>query len=615
MMILRTWADVLAFDGGPTDAEQQLADACKAGEQCELGDGTCPTEPSEERTIRAEVLRYLILGGCPAWPVDGRGVNLMGGYISGILDIDYGTAKGATQLRHCHFDSQFDAVQTRFEAINFNDSTLMGLNAQGAEIKGSVYLRRVSASETVTLNRATIGGQLNCTDAKLNATKGLVLNIQDAKIKGSVFLSKTTAKATIDLNNTTIGGQLDCTEAKFYAAKDNAINAQGADIKGSVYLRRTTAAATFTLNRATIGGQLDCTGAELNAAKGPALNAQGATIKGDVFLDKTIAAATVTLNGTTIGGQLDCTDAQLGSAKGYALDAQSVVIKELLIWRAVTITAGEVTFDSARASVLADDVDSWPGDNTLDLDGFDYDRITGAPTDAKTRLPWLVKGSNYGGYFYPQPYTQLAKVLRAMGHDAEARKVLAERERLVRIDERKQRVKNGGILAYPTNGLFLIGDIVLRYVAGYGHHPFRSLAWLIGLWLVAVWLSHMAWSTGDFAPASAVLQAAPEWQELAAKDKAEMPNPALEWSTRALIDGTRTGYKSGQDWETFSSHAYAADVVIPIINLGQTDTWGPSTERGDWGRRLWRYGFFLQIGGWIVTALGAAAITGIIRRD
>ena len=55
--------------------------------------------------------------------------------------------------------------------------------------------------------------------------------------------------------------------------------------------------------------------------------------------------------------------------------------------------------------------------------------------------------------------------------------------------------------------------------------------------------------------------------------------------------------------------------MIPIINLGQTDTWGPSTERGDWGRRLWRYGFFLQIAGWIVTALGAAAITGIIRRD
>jgi hypothetical protein len=55
--------------------------------------------------------------------------------------------------------------------------------------------------------------------------------------------------------------------------------------------------------------------------------------------------------------------------------------------------------------------------------------------------------------------------------------------------------------------------------------------------------------------------------------------------------------------------------VIPLIDLGQTDAWAPSTNRGVWGERLWRYGFFLHILGWFITALGAAAVTGIIRRD
>ena len=155
-------------------------------------------------------------------------------------------------------------------------------------------------------------------------------------------------------------------------------------------------------------------------------------------------------------------------------------------------------------------------------------------------------------------------------------------------------------------------DTLFRWVAGYGHRPFLSLTWLIVLWSIAVFLSHKTWEAGDFAPGSAVLQSSYEWQTLAKHDDI---NPAKEWSIRkSLPDGTKT-YVAGQDWSTFSSFAYAADLVIPIINLGQTDTWGPSTERGEWGKRLWRYGFMLQVAGWIVTALGAAAITGLIRRD
>ena len=42
---------------------------------------------------------------------------------------------------------------------------------------------------------------------------------------------------------------------------------------------------------------------------------------------------------------------------------------------------------------------------------------------------------------------------------------------------------------------------------------------------------------------------------------------------------------------------------------------GPSTNRGWWGKQLYWLRWVLGAFGWIVTALGAAAITGLIRRD
>ncbi|WP_299679772.1 hypothetical protein [uncultured Roseobacter sp.] len=120
--------------------------------------------------------------------------------------------------------------------------------------------------------------------------------------------------------------------------------------------------------------------------------------------------------------------------------------------------------------------------------------------------------------------------------------------------------------------------------------------------LLATWLAHMAWEEGSMAPNSAVILTTRDWMAL----ESTVSNPADNWSAR---NGP------GRDWATFNRYAYGADLVIPIIDLGQTDAWAPSTNREVWGQRLWRYGFFLSIAGWIVTALGAAAITGIIRRD
>ncbi len=93
-------------------------------------------------------------------------------------------------------------------------------------------------------------------------------------------------------------------------------------------------------------------------------------------------------------------------------------------------------------------------------------------------------------------------------------------------------------------------------------------------------------------------------------------NPAKVWSDKYMLapDGTPT-LTAGRDYETFNAVAYAVDLVVPIVSLGQEAAWAPSTTRGPWGWWLWGARWWLVALGWIVTAIGAAAVTGVIRRD
>ncbi|MGC1428912.1 MAG: hypothetical protein WA822_10010, partial [Albidovulum sp.] len=147
-------------------------------------------------------------------------------------------------------------------------------------------------------------------------------------------------------------------------------------------------------------------------------------------------------------------------------------------------------------------------------------------------------------------------------------------------------------------------DHTLNLIVGYGYRPLRSVGALFILWVVASLLAYAAWDEGSFAPNSDVILSSDEWTVLA--NDSSVYNPAKSWSDK---------HAAGQDWETFSPWAYGFDIVVPILNVGQTDAWAPSTNRRGWGWRLWWARWFLSSFGWIISALGAAAITGLIRRD
>jgi hypothetical protein len=626
-----------------TTAERTFIASIRADKPCDLGPKR-PDTPSDTRTIRAALLRVMIKGGTDDCPVADAGFGLIGAYITGQLNLHFASAKGRTGLILCHFADPIAAMQAKFQVLALNGSRVPGLNLQGADVTGDVFLRTSGktpfhATGAVSLAGAKIGGQLACIGARFDNAGGNALNAEAVRVTGDVVLradGDTPFHATgeVSLAGASIGGQLACDGARFEGAGGAALNAQGVQVTGSVFLRangntRFHATGEVSLAGASIGGQLECKGARFEGAGGAALNAEGVQVTGSAFLcaegnTPFHATGEVSLSGASIGGQLECKGAQFDNAKGDALNAEAVRVTGALFWNGIdgNSVVGPVSFVSAHVGTLFDDLPSWPsGPDQLSLDGFTYDRITGSFTDARRRIEWLKRGTRYGGSFQPQPYTQLANVLRAMGHDRDAREVLHEQAYqlgFTRRDDRKVR-PNGDIgVAFKSIWFDLVNladhfwDWWARKIVGYGYKPFRALWSLIGLWLLATFLAQMAYTKGQFAPNSDVVLVSKGWDDLVAQDCVPDPqpdciaNPAAAWSAIG---------QQGLDWDTFNSVGYAADLVVPILDLGQTDAWAPSRDRGAWGKALWWGRWVLAAFGWIVTAFGVAAVTGIMQRS
>ncbi len=315
--------------------------------------------------------------------------------------------------------------------------------------------------------------------------------------------------------------------------------------------------------------------------------------------------------GARIEGQLSLEKISLRGGHDKTLFLQNARIGGGLFFRRVRACKGQLDLSAAQVARLVDDEASWDQVEQLFLDGFTYTSLTGSSTftDAERRLAWLAKSDRSVSNFRPAPYTQLAKTLSAMGHANEARKVRVALEgKLWEHARDERRVTLDGsvgagirsIGADLINGVTWLWQQFLRLLIGYGYKPTRAL-WVLVVLIGALSVTaQKAWDEGDFAPSAGVILNSDAWA-----DADSAPNPAEAWGETP----------AGKDWETFYPLTYAADVVIPIIELGQTAAWAPSTNRGPWGWHLWWARWVFTALGWIVTALGAAAISGIIRRE
>jgi len=373
---------------------------------------------ANERTVRAAVLRYLLIAG--QWPVNEKGVRLRGVRIGGLLDLEGTALRCPLLLDCCYLDAD--------EPVCLDDATVSRLTLTGCQMAGltgkmltarALSLSRSTLSASLRLPGAEITGPLDCSGAQLTGrdSHGNALVAEMMKVSGGVFLNEGfTAAGAVRLVRADITGQLDCSGARLTGRDTNgmALATFGLKVSGGVFLRwGFTAAGAVRLAGANITGQLDCRGAQLTGTdrEGRALLGGGLKVSGDVFLNEDFTAAgTISLASAQVGGSVRLTSTALAGENKVALNAPRAQITGTLEWAPAEPVSGQVNLEGATVGNLDDDWSSerpngcWPTGGRLRLDGFTYGRFGGTQqATVQQRLAWIRSQyqRQYGGLRHP----------------------------------------------------------------------------------------------------------------------------------------------------------------------------------------------------------------------
>jgi len=439
-----------------------------------------------DRAVRAKLLRWLCTEHEASGLVDPRGVQVCGVRIDGELDLSCADVPFRLGFGECAFPAGLNLMDARLPGLFLNGSHTGPITADGVTVTGDVCLReKFHATGEVRLLGASVGGDLTCRGGTFANPDANALSADRIQVKGGVFLNEGfRASGTVRLLGASVGGNLACSGGIFEGGKPDgaetevALGADGIQVTGDVYLdegfrasgvvrlpgasvggdlvcrggtfenpdadalsadniqvkgavflnNQFRASGVVRLLGASVGGNLNCRDGTFENPDADALSADGIQVTGDVFLNEGFqATGEVRLPGASVGGDLACSGGRFENPGGDALIAETAHVTGAIFLREISAIKGRLNLAHGHARVLVDDRAAWPERGRLALDGFTYEAIEGE-TGAKGRLEWLERQyprqrNKWRGAFRPQPYDQLAAVLRRMGHEGEARKV------------------------------------------------------------------------------------------------------------------------------------------------------------------------------------------------
>ena len=427
---------------------------------------------------------------------------------------------------------------------------------------------------------------------------------------------------------------------------ENGVQLAGAWVEGKLDLNNATVKVDLQLEACRFSHSIVATdsklaGLYLSGSQLAGILADRMVVTGSLFLcDGFIATGEVGLLGAQIGGNLVCNRGTFssmrtgGTSAGDALNVEHIVVKGALFVRKANFI-GRVNLTAAYATSLIDDENCWPTEGVL-MDGFRYDRIGAGSTGAPTRVKWLEAQykTHIEADFRPQPWEQLIKVLRDMGHPAEAAEIAMAKQLAMRsagkIGNRIPRSQYVGWRLWLDSGWVKVSNWIARRwhwvygaLAGFGYRPARILLWMIGMCLLSGWYFSDAASSGIIAPASAEIFAHKQIHaDLGAKgtDSAacgiqrEVP-PARYWTQCSALPS---------EYTTFNAWVYSLDLILPLVDLQQDSQWAPSatyTDAGGVTRNLWggmiaRFIMWFEIlFGWFASLMFVAIAGRLVEKD
>lgn len=491
---------------------------------------------------------------------------------------------------------------------------------------------RPSVSEpSVTIRASFIRALLlDQVDGAYLIEKGL--RLKGAWISGTLDLQGVECRHDLALTNTVLEATPNLLSARMRGLFLNGslvpgFSADGASFDGSVYLRNGfVSTSEISLPGVKIKGDLQICDAELSGAGRASVFAASLRVDGNIFLgdypfdeiDSELRAdgALIFLS-ANIGQDFYCRNCALTAhtailGKAVSLEGEEgrhhsafslarATVGGVLYMKHNQIAGGSVNLSDARVRRLNDEPAGEGAAYRIRLDGFDYHEFAqDADASVGARLNWLSRRPD-SVEFSAQPYEHLARVLGKIGHQDDARQILIAKETMQRAANIKAIRDSGDRLwRIPFHRVW---NSCFRFLVGYGYRPMLSMIWGAILIIVLSFFFSAVWRNGDMAPNAAPILVSKGWVEAT---QSHPGNPAEYWASKG---------QAGQDYETFHAVAYSADLLIPIVTLGQEAAWAPSTSRGPLGRVAWWIRWFVKIIGWVLTAMTAAAVTGVIRRD
>lgn len=328
-----------------SSAEKELLKHCHVGTVAKIA-VVRPKELNGSNKIRAEFLRFLLLGGDNKAPVHEHGVQLCGAYIEGSLSLKATNISYAIGFENCTFEIKPDFTDASVaNSFTLDNCASPGIEGRRLIVGGKLSMRRLESNGTVNLQGSQIGGSLACTGAILNGSGADALSVDGAVIKESLFLNNGfNALGRVRLLGAQIGATLDCSGANLDGKDGVIFSADRIVVKGSVFLTGGfKATGSVSLIGAQIGGSLNCAGASLDGKDECALSVDNAVIENDVLLSKGFKSlGGVRLLGVKIGGMLSCSGSSFDGKNKDALSLDNAVVKGSVFLRGHFKSMGKV---------------------------------------------------------------------------------------------------------------------------------------------------------------------------------------------------------------------------------------------------------------------------------
>lgn len=360
---------------------------------------------------------------------------------------------------------------------------------------------------------------------------------------------------------------------------------------------------------AKIDGNLTCTRATFKAfnEEQKALSCDGINVHGSVFLSGSHAEGEVRFLGAKIKVHCDCTQATFKalSEDQHAISFNSMTVGNgLFLGRKCIILSGSVDLTNTIVGAL-DDTNFWEEVTlkTVYQDGFKYGHIYG-DISASFRLDKMLgKMPN----FFPQPYRQLAKVLRNMGHDRDADEVMiALHDKKLELSKESWRYK-----AFRK---------LYKWTSEYGYRPMRTLKIMASVWLLFGCIYWYGANVAVFAPSNPLI-----FQK---EYNCTIDKNGTKWLAfpKDYNESNNWYIASPAEYTTFQPFWYSLDIILPVVDLKMENDWGiviPSPD-GNWSDMIpfTTTNHFIRFLTWVETLAGwglslmlVAILSGLAKNE